>query len=259
MVIELLQRLNRAGRHPHALLRGYGGSVRGVRRVTANDTASQVGDEALLLAAVAPTWIGANRKASAEAAVAAGAGILIMDDGLQNPTLRKDLALLVIDGTSGFGNGRLLPAGPLREDVATAAARCHAAVLIGDDLTGALLQLPPDLPVAQARLIQDTAINTLHGRQITAFAGIARPEKFFSPLAEAGAVLAQSIPFPDHHRFTSQDLGRLAATGNILVTTPKDAVRLPSDFRSKVIVIGVSLVWDDPTVVDTLLARLIVP
>ena len=259
LVIDLMRRLTGMGRHPHALLRGHGGSARGVRRVQADDSADLVGDEALLLAAEGPTWIGADRGASARQAVAAGADVLVMDDGLQNPTLRKTLSLLVIDGTSGFGNGRLLPAGPLREAVATGARRCQAAVLIGDDQAGALRHLPPDLPVLRARLQQDPAIATLRARRITAFAGIARPDKFFAPLAEAGAILEHAIAFPDHHPFRPRDLERLTATGLPLVTTPKDAVRLPAAFRAGVTVIGVGLAWDDPVRLGDVLARAGIP
>ena len=133
VALDLGARLVARGQTVHFLLRGYGGTVRGPHRVAAGDTAAEVGDEALLLAAVAPTWIGADRVASARAAVAAGAEVLVLDDGLQNPGLHKDLSLLVVDGTSGFGNGRVLPAGPLREPVAAGAARCQAAVLIGPD------------------------------------------------------------------------------------------------------------------------------
>ncbi|MDE2517533.1 MAG: tetraacyldisaccharide 4'-kinase, partial [Rhodospirillales bacterium] len=122
----------------HFLLRGYGGTARGTRRVDAGDDVTEVGDEALLLAGLAPTWIGADRAASARAAIAAGAAALVMDDGLQNPGLAKTLSLLVIDGATGFGNGRVLPAGPLREPVAAGAARADAAVLIGADRSGAL-------------------------------------------------------------------------------------------------------------------------
>ncbi|MDE2581170.1 MAG: tetraacyldisaccharide 4'-kinase, partial [Rhodospirillales bacterium] len=150
VALDLAARLARAGRTPHVLLRGYRGTMRGVRRVAPGDSAALVGDEALLLAEVAPTWVGADRAASARAAVAAGAGALVMDDGLQNPGLVKDVALLVIDGGFGFGNGRVLPAGPLREPVAAAAARCAAAVLIGEDRHGARAALQPALPVLRA-------------------------------------------------------------------------------------------------------------
>ena len=118
LALDLGARLSARGHLVHFLLRGYRGVVRGPHRVTAGDTATMVGDEALLLAAVAPTWIGADRAASARAAVAAGAQVLVLDDGLQNPGLHKDLSLLVVDGATGFGNGRVLPAGPLREPVA---------------------------------------------------------------------------------------------------------------------------------------------
>jgi tetraacyldisaccharide 4'-kinase len=256
LVLDLANRLS--GKTPHILLRGYGGSARGTHRVQPHDSASLVGDEALLLAQVAPTWVGADRAASAKAAVQAGAKILLMDDGLQNPTLAKTVSLLVIDGRTGFGNARVLPAGPLREPIAAAASRCHAAVLIGQDDTNALARLPPSLPVLRADLVQDSAITALAGRTIVAFAGIALPEKFFTPLRDAGAVLLAAHPFPDHHPYTARDLDALAreAQGRdaILVTTPKDAARLPSAFRTQVTVIGVHLAWRDPPKIDQFFA-----
>jgi len=257
VALDLAHRLVSRGVAVHVLLRGYGGSARGPRRVGPDDPASLVGDEALLLARVAPTWIGADRAASAREAVAAGAGVLLLDDGLQNPTLAKDLSLLVIDGASGFGNGRVLPAGPLREPVAAGAARCQAAVLIGPDLTGAAARLPPDLPVLRARLVQGPEIEALRGRRALAFAGIARPEKFFAPLAEAGVILAGRVAFPDHHAFGVRDLDALAAQAArldaILVTTPKDAVRLSPAMRSRVQVVGVGLVWEDEAAAERIL------
>ena len=243
------------------MLRGYGGSARGVRRVEPDDPATLVGDEALLLAQVAPTWIGADRAASAKAAVRAGARVLLMDDGLQNPTLEKTTSLLVIDGRTGFGNGRVLPAGPLRETVGAAASRCQAAVLIGPDATQATMRLPPDLPVFRADLVQDKSIAALAGRAVVAFAGIAMPEKFFTPLRDAGATLVAARPFPDHHAYTARELSELLREAcdrqAILVTTPKDAVRLPSAVRSQVTVVGVRLSWREPEQIDQLLDRVI--
>jgi tetraacyldisaccharide 4'-kinase len=259
LVLELAHRLS--GRGVHCLLRGYGGSARGVRRVEPDDLATLVGDEALLLAQVAPTWIGANRAASAEAAVRAGARVLLMDDGLQNPTLEKNTSLLVIDGRTGFGNGRVLPAGPLRETVGAAASRCQAAVLIGPDATQATMRLPPDLPVLRADLLQDESIAALAGRAMIAFAGIAMPEKFFAPLRDAGATLVVTRPFPDHHAYTARELSELLREARdrqaILVTTPKDAVRLPPDVRSEVTVVGVRLSWREPEQIDQLLGKVI--
>ena len=136
----------------HFLTRGYGGSASGTMRVALDADAAIVGDEPVLLSAVAPTWVGADRGAAARAAVAAGAQALVMDDGLQNSSLEKTLSLLVVDGRTGFGNGRLLPAGPLREPVASAVKRCAAAVLIGVDQTRSASALPPAFPILTARL-----------------------------------------------------------------------------------------------------------
>jgi tetraacyldisaccharide 4'-kinase len=259
VVLDLARRLS--GRDVHILLRGYGGASRGVHRVALNDPALLVGDEALLLAQVAPTWTDADRAASARAAIQAGAKILLMDDGLQNPTLVKTASLLVIDGRTGFGNGRVLPAGPLREPVNTAASRCHAAVLIGVDQTGAVNRLPRNLPVWRADLVQDASIATLAGRKVVAFAGIASPNKFFDPLRQAGAVLVAAKPFPDHHAYTARELDQLLREGRgldaILVTTPKDAVRLPPAILDQVTVIGVGLKWRVEGQVDQFLDNMI--
>jgi tetraacyldisaccharide 4'-kinase len=242
------------------LTRGYGGGARGVVLVDpSRHTAAAVGDEALLLAGVAPTYVAADRAAGARAAVAEGARVLVMDDGLQNPTLRIDAALLAIDGEVGFGNGRPIPAGPLREPVAAAAARCRAAVLIGPDRASARAALPSALPVLRADLVPAPEIAALHGQRALAFAGIGRPGKFFSMLEEAGVVLVGKQPFPDHHRFTATELPSLHAEatrlGAVLVTTPKDAARLSPADRARVSVIGVRLAWRDEAALDALLAE----
>ena len=220
-----------------------------------SDLASVAGDEALLLAAVAPTWTGADRAESARAAIAAGAEILLMDDGLQNPSLHKTLSLLVVDGATGFGNGRVLPAGPLREPVAAAAARCRAAVLIGPDTSHAARAVGWALPVLRASLVQGPEITALAGRRAVAFTGIAIPGKFFDALDQAGVDLVARHSFPDHHPFTTAELIALErqAQGAILVTTPKDAVRLPPSFRAKVTVVSVRLEWEDETAIEALL------
>jgi tetraacyldisaccharide 4'-kinase len=254
LALDLGARLVACDHVVHFLLRGYGAAIHGPHRVRAGDTAAQVGDEALLLANTAPTWIGADRAASARAAVAAGAHVLVMDDGLQNPGLHKDLSLLVVDSAAGFGNGRVLPAGPLREPVAAGAARCQAAVVIGP---GRVDPLP--LPVLRATLLPGPEIAGMIGRRVLAFAGIARPEKFFSMLVKAGVVVAGAVPFPDHHPFTDRDLVRVydeaERLGAVAVTTPKDAVRLPLTHRHRIAVVAVSLAWDDPSALDALLAR----
>jgi tetraacyldisaccharide 4'-kinase len=214
-----------------------------------------------LLAQVAPTWTGADRAESARAAIQAGAKILLMDDGLQNPTLSKTASILVIDGRTGFGNGRVLPAGPLREPVEAGAARCQAAVVIGPDMMHAVSRLPSSLLVLRADLVQDKSINALAGRKVIAFAGIARPEKFFEPLRQAGLILVMVRPFPDHHAFTERELAGLLRAARDqdaeLVTTPKDAVRLPPAVRGQVSVLTVGLKWDEPTQIDQFLEKVV--
>ena len=253
VALDLLARL--PGR-PFALTRGYGGRLTGPVLVGTGHSARDVGDEALLLAAVAPVVVARDRAAGARLALAEGAGAIVMDDGLQNPGLAKTLSLLVIDGGYGFGNFLLLPAGPLREPVAAAAARCQAAVLIGPDVTGAVASLPANLPVLQANLTASCAMD-LAGMRVVAFAGIGRPDKFFTSVAGLGAVLAARLPFPDHHRYTERDARRLtqlaAGLGARLVTTAKDFVKLPEALRAATAVVTVRLLWEDAEALQKLL------
>ena len=258
--LDLARRLAAQGRVVHVLLRGYGGTVRGPHRVQPDETAGMVGDEALLYAPFVPVWVGGDRRLSAQAAVAAGARCLLMDDGLQNPGLHKDLSLLVIDGATGFGNGHVFPAGPLREPIAAAAARCQAAVLIGDDATGAAAALPAGLPVLHARLVPGEQAEQLAGRRVLAFTGIALPDKFFASVQATGAEIVARQAFPDHHLFRPEEREALLRQAERLdalpVTTAKDAARLPQGMRSRVTVLEVGLRWQDPARIEALLAKL---
>ena len=186
-----------------------------------------------------------------------------MDDGLQNHLLEKTMSLLVIDGATGFGNRRVLPAGPLREPIVAAASRCRAAVLIGPETSGARTDLPPTLLVLSANPVQGDETAALLGRRVLAFAGIAHPDKFFAALERAGVELADRVAFPDHHVFTPAELAGLEATarslGAVLVTTPKDAVRLPAGMPggTKPHVVSVRLVWEAETAIEALLDELL--
>jgi tetraacyldisaccharide 4'-kinase len=242
VALDLAARLRARGHRPAFLTRGYGASLPGPLQVDpTRHTAAEVGDEPLLLAAEAPTFLGPDRAVTARLAVEQGATLLLMDDGLQNPSLEKTLSLMLIDGAAGFGNGRVIPAGPLREPVAAAAARCAAAVLIGADTTRALARLPPTLPVLRARLVSAPP----PPGPLLAFAGIGRPEKFRETLEAAGATVTRLVPFPDHHPYTEADLQPLLASGATLVTTPKDMVRIPPALRPRITPVGVRLAWLD--------------
>ncbi len=253
VVLALADMLSRRGLAVHLLTRGYGGREIGPLRVDAmRHTADDVGDEALLLTRAAPTWVGADRAASARAAVAAGAKNLVMDDGFQNPGLAKDLSLLVVDGESGLGNGRLLPAGPLRETPHAALARAHGLLVMGPGDP-----LSTTLPRFRARLVPHAAVE-FRGLRVVAFAGIARPTKFFASLREAGAEVVGEEPFPDHHRFRKSELDalrlRARELGAQLVTTEKDHARLAADERDGIAVLPVALAWEDPATLETWLA-----
>jgi tetraacyldisaccharide 4'-kinase len=260
VTLALARWLEARGRRPFCLARGYRGRLAGPLAVDpAAHGFRDVGDEALLLAAAAPTIVARDRVAGAEAAAAAGARVIVMDDGFQNPALAKDLSLLVVDGGYGFGNGYVLPAGPLREPIAAGLARADAAVVIGPDEAG-VAPLLGDLPVLHADFVARDA-DDLAGAAVIAFAGIARPAKFFATLEALGARIVARHAFPDHHGFTEAELTRLAteaaARGARLVTTAKDAVRLSADWRGRVRVVAADLAWHDPAQLAALLRPVI--
>ncbi len=261
VALALARRLEAAGRSVHFLTRGYGGRASGPLRIDpSRHDATEVGDEALLLAATAPTWLARDRAAGARAAIRAGAGVIVMDDGFQNPTLKKDLALLVVDGGYGFGNGKVIPAGPLREASGRGLARADAAILLEEDQTGVAPHLGANLPLLEARLAPAPQAPDLAGRRVLAFAGIGRPEKFFTTLGDLGAELAGTRSFPDHHPYRPAEVDdlreRARALDAVLVTTEKDRLRLPGTLGEEIAVLPVEVAWRDPQALDRLLARL---
>jgi tetraacyldisaccharide 4'-kinase len=221
------------GLRPGLLVRGYGGSEKGPAMVDIKShTAAQVGDEALLLAAAAPTVVSADRPAGAARLAAEGCELIVMDDGFQNPSLAKDLSLLVVDSTFGFGNGLILPAGPLRAPVHSQIARAGGLVIVGDGPhAGPMVRLAARAgkPAIRGRLAP-LRPGLWRSRPILAYAGIGRPEKFFATLAECDAPVHAQVPFPDHHVYTIADadylLRRAKREGLRLVTTAKDMARL---------------------------------
>ena len=257
VALALAKRLKE--RNVHFLGHGYGAALADVTRVDpSKHDAGRVGDEALLLAALAPSWVARDRADAARAAVEAGAGLLIMDDGFQNPGLAKDLSLVVVDGGAGFGNGHVFPAGPLREDIRRGLARADALVLVGEDRTGALDHRPAGLALLCAEFEASAGTGDLNDRPVVAFAGIARPEKFFATVAKLGAHLVARHGFPDHHPYRASEIERLAGeayeAGALLVTTEKDAVRLAPELKRLVTVIRIELRWREPEALDELLA-----
>jgi tetraacyldisaccharide 4'-kinase len=253
----LAQMLQAAGERPCCLSRGYGGDTAGPKLVDPQiDSAAQVGDEALLLARVAPTIISRDRVAGAQAATTAGASIIVMDDGLQNASLAKDFTLAVVDGRRGIGNGHVFPAGPLRAPLDAQMARCDALLIIGDaQETANVVAAAGQRPVFHGRLAPDeAALTALKGRNVFAFAGIGDPEKFFATLTQVGIAVTQRRAFADHHRFSGEEAAALTMQaeheGLTLLTTEKDHARMMGDpalaaLAERAQVLPVALVVDE--------------
>ncbi|MGB4102006.1 MAG: tetraacyldisaccharide 4'-kinase [Alphaproteobacteria bacterium] len=245
--ILLADLLRDSGGRPALATRGYGARLApGVTRVDPQrHKATEVGDEALLLARTAPCYVSRDRYAAALAAQADGATHILYDDGLQNPQIAYDCALLIVDGGYGFGNGRIIPAGPLRETPAAALARCRAMLIIGSDSYDCAAQAPPGMPVLRAELVPELPADFPRMDHFLAFAGIGRPEKFFDSCHTAGLLLNDMIAFPDHHPYTIPELSALAqqaaALNARLLTTAKDAARLPPEWRDQIVVFPVTL------------------
>jgi tetraacyldisaccharide 4'-kinase len=256
--LAVVQMLKAGGETPVFLSRGYGGRLTGPVRVDPSQHAApDVGDEPLLLARAAPTIVARDRVKGAQAAVAAGAGVIVMDDGFQNPSLAKDFSVLVVDAKRGIGNGRVIPAGPLRAPLDVQLDRAQALIVVGE---GDAVPVLDDarkraLPVFRARLVPDEGfIASLAGTCVLAFAGIGDPEKFFATLRESGVTVAASRSFDDHHRYMRADAGALCGeaerSGLSLVTTEKDMARLQRDGDAAELVarsraLPVTLTFDD--------------
>ena len=262
--IALIERLVAQGHKVAVVSRGYGGALTGPLQVVENrHTAAEVGDEPLLLSAFAPTFIGRDRAAAVRLAEVSGADIILMDDGFQNPEVVKDLSLIVVDATLGFGNGSCLPAGPLREPVAAGLARADLVLAIGDAFAQTrFAALWPDLakPVVQAELRPLATGMDWHGTGVIAFAGIGNPAKFFATLRRAGAEVLREVALDDHQPLSDALMNRLLVEAHLrgaqLVTTEKDAVRLSARFRTQVLTLPVRLHLPDWTLLDAAISRL---
>jgi tetraacyldisaccharide 4'-kinase len=265
-VIAVVQNLLARGLDVQVVSRGYGGDMRGPLRVDPmKHAARDVGDEPLLLAAFAPVWVARDRASGVRAAQTAGAQIIVMDDGHQNPSVTKDLSIIVVDAALGFGNGLCLPAGPLREPVGSGLSRADLIVTIGSDMAQNAFSVSWGSNVALPR--QVACLTPLrmgmdwHGQRVLAFAGIGYPDKFFATLRDLGAVVVGAVPLDDHQPLTTALMQRLTQdAANLqaqLVTTEKDAVRLPVVYRDKVLTLPVRLDLASPQVLITALDRLV--
>ena len=234
--IAVAKVLKEAGERPSFLTRGYGGKTQGPVLVAKGQSAAEVGDETLLLAAHAPAVVSADRAAGARLIEGTDATVIVMDDGFQNPQLAKDFSLIVVDAATGLGNGLVMPAGPLRAPLDKQMPRADALLLIGDGGKTAPLAKSfeaANKPVLKARMAPRGDARWLGILPVIGFAGIANPKKFYATLSQNGARLTGTRSFPDHHPYSERQAMRLLRWARewnaMLVTTEKDWVRLPDD------------------------------
>ncbi|MBI1300380.1 MAG: tetraacyldisaccharide 4'-kinase [Alphaproteobacteria bacterium] len=257
-LLKLIQELGLFEK-PYFLTRGYGGKVRSIRRITGHEPAQEVGDEPLLLSHYAQTIVSIDRVAGADFACAEGADCILMDDGFQNVSLKKDISLIVIDGSTGLGNGALLPAGPLREKPELAFARAHGVIIIGVDQHNISSIIPKALPVFRAHI---KPISDTHDRDqnYIAFAGLAHPDKFKTTLLSHGYEVIDFLSYPDHYPYKETDINHLKDQAKLknarLITTEKDFVRLSPELREDIDVLPIELVWEDKSLVSNFLEAL---
>lgn len=232
--------------HPFFVTRGYGGKIKNVMVNNKKHSAQEVGDEPLLLSAQAPTVVNPNRYEGAKLAIKEGADLIIMDDGFQNPSLKKDLSFLVFDGNYGIGNGKIIPSGPLRETFENGTKRADALIIMGEDKHH--LAKRTKLPTFFAHL--ETVQTALEVRNVIAFAGIGHPQKFYHTLGEQGFNVIKTFDFPDHHFYNKKELENILAEAQKLnaevYTTSKDFVKIPHSLQNDIKVLEVAVVWEKP-------------
>jgi tetraacyldisaccharide 4'-kinase len=259
-VCELLKNEMRT---PHIISSGYGGYIKNVVRVDDRiHTYLQVGDEALLLSRVAPTWIGKNKAHACRAAISAGADVIVMDDGLQNNTVAKNLSILVVDSVQGFGNERVLPAGPLRETVESGIRKSDIVLIIGERneaIEDRVLSISKDMKIYHAKTEAVHQAPELAAKVI-GFCGLGYPSKFKATLEQAGYNVTDFIVFRDHHAYTITEIQKLITMARRvdarLVTTWKDYVKIPSVFKDDVEAIGVQLKIEEDEFCHSLIGSL---
>lgn len=242
--VSIASLLQANGKKPFFVSRGYGGKLHNIIVNPQRHSPQEVGDEPLILSRQAPTIVNSDRYEGAQTAIANGAGLVIMDDGFQNPRLYKDLSFLVFDGGFGYGNGKCIPAGPLRENLHAGLKRADAILIIGEDKHNLAAQF--DLPVFQGKIVPVPP--EFSERRAIAFAGIGRPEKFYQSLRELGFDLLETTDFPDHHFYSRAELQELIKKARqkqaVLITTSKDYVKIPADLRPRFQVLEITIEWN---------------
>ena len=262
-VISLTQKLINSSIKVHIILKGYKSTAKNSIQVnTTIHTYKEVGDEALICAKFAPTWVGKNRAISIKGAIDAGAELVILDDGLQDPSIIANLNILVFNGYQGIGNGRIIPSGPMRENLSQAINRSHLAIIIDQDIRNIKALIDGKIPVLNANIkIEDKYFNNFKNKKVIAFCGIGYPEKFYKTLENIGCQITYTKSFPDHYVYSRKDIQNLLKKSqelnSLLITTEKDHIKIMEDYKNRIYFFPISIEFNDYKTLDNFLLSVI--
>ncbi len=246
-VIYVCEILEKNGYKPHIISRGYGGSANDVIKVSPEMNYSVVGDEAIMMSKYYPTWVSKNKYKALYFAEKDGANILVLDDALQSYNIFKNLSIYVYDSIQSFGNKLIIPSGPLRESIDSVLNRSQIVFLINTD----------NCPVISKNQFQQN-INykisikpEIRDKRLMPFAGLGFNKKFFDQLYNEGLDITLTKEFPDHHQYSQDDMYTLLDEANkndsYLITTEKDHLRIPNEFKSSVGIIHGKMISNNQT------------
>ena len=239
-VISIVRKLANSKYQVHIISRGYKGSIKKSTLVNTDiHSYKEVGDESIILSKIAPTWIGNNRIESIKNAQKMGAKIVVLDDGIQDTSIKGDLNLLVFNGLQGLGNGKIIPAGPLREKLSDSIKKCHLSIIIDEDINNIENKLNNLLPIIKAKInIESEYLNNFKNKNVVAFCGLGFPEKFFKTIKEIGCNIRYKKSFPDHYQYKEKDLKELIDIAikynSLLITTEKDHIKILKKYRNRI-------------------------
>ena len=262
-VISLANKLIHSNIIVHIILKGYKSTAKNSIQVnTKIHTYKDVGDEALICSKIAPTWVGTSRTDSIKMAINNGAGVVILDDGLQDSSISSDLNILVFNGYQGIGNGRIIPSGPMREHLSKAIAKSDLAVIIDEDKNNLKNLIDKKIPVLNANLkIEDKYLNNFKNKKVMAFCGIGYPEKFYRTLEKIGCKIIQTKSYPDHYAYSKKDIKYLLHESqkidSLLITTEKDYVKIPEKYKNRIYFFPISIEFNDYKTLDKFLLPII--
>ena len=262
-VLSLTQKLINSKVNVHIICRGYKSSAKKSIQVnTKIHTYKEVGDEALMCAAIAPTWVGKIRSESIKCAIDNGANLVILDDGLQDESIFSNLNIIVFNGYQGIGNGRIIPAGPMRENLNKALNKSHLALIIDEDKKNISQQINKTIPIIQSNLIiEDKYINNFKNKEVIAFCGIGYPQKFYKSLNKIGCKVLYTKSFPDHYHYSEQDIKKLLKKSqelnSLLITTEKDHVKIMENYKSRIYYFPIKIELNNFKILDDLLLSII--